>query len=42
VLYYRTPEDGVIEIIRVLHERMDPNRHLDEPPPERDIQTGGR
>jgi hypothetical protein len=27
----------VIEIVRVLHERMDPSRHLDQPPPEGDI-----
>lgn len=31
VLYYRVAREGVIEIVRVLHERMDPNRHLDEP-----------
>ena len=37
VLYYRVAEVGVIEIVRVLHERMDPNRHLDEPPTEDDI-----
>ena len=30
VLYYRVAEKGVIEIIRVLHERMDPSRHPDE------------
>ena len=30
VLYYRIAQEGVIEIIRVLHERMDPSRHLDE------------
>jgi toxin ParE1/3/4 len=30
VLYYRLAADGVVEIIRVLHERMDPGRHLDE------------
>lgn len=30
VLYYRVAEKGVIEIVRVLHERMDPSRHLDE------------
>lgn len=30
VLYYRVAQEGVIEIVRVLHERMDPNRHLDE------------
>ena len=32
VLYYRVAEEGVIEIIRVLHERMEPSRHLDELP----------
>jgi toxin ParE1/3/4 len=32
VLYYRVAQEGVIEIVRVLHERMDPSRHLDEPP----------
>jgi len=37
VLYYRVAEGGVIEIIRVLHERMEPSRHLDEPPTEGDI-----
>ena len=37
VLYYRVGEEGVIEIIRVLHERMEPSRHLDEPPTEDDI-----
>lgn len=31
VLYYRVARPGVIEIVRVLHERMDPMRHLDEP-----------
>jgi toxin ParE1/3/4 len=31
ILYYRAVEDGVIEILRVLHERMDPSRHLDDP-----------
>ena len=31
VLYYRVAQDGVIEIVRVLHEKMDPSRHLDEP-----------
>jgi toxin ParE1/3/4 len=34
VLYYRVAMDGVIEIIRVLHERMEPSRHLDELPTE--------
>jgi toxin ParE1/3/4 len=37
VLYYRVAEEGVIEIIRVLHERMEPSRHLDEPSTEDDI-----
>ena len=31
VLYYRVAEQGVIEIARVMHERMDPIRHLDDP-----------
>jgi toxin ParE1/3/4 len=30
VLYYRVAADGVIEIVRVLHEKMDPARHLEE------------
>jgi toxin ParE1/3/4 len=34
VLYYRVAQEGVIEIVRVLHEKMDPSRHLDEPPTE--------
>lgn len=37
VLYYRVAKDGVIEIVRVLHEKMDPSRHLDEQPTEGDI-----
>lgn len=37
VLYYRVAEEGVIEIVRVLHERMEPSRHLDELPTEGDI-----
>ena len=37
VLYYRVAQDGVIEIVRVLHERMEPRRHLDEWPTEGDI-----
>ena len=37
VLYYRVAKEGVIEIIRVLHERMEPGRHLDEPSAEDDI-----
>ena len=35
VLYNR--QEGVIEIVRVLHEKMDPSRHLDEQPTEGDI-----
>jgi toxin ParE1/3/4 len=30
VLYYRLAMPGVIEIVRVLHERMEPSRHLRE------------
>ncbi len=37
VLYYRVAEQGMIEIIRVLHERMEPSRHLDELPTDADI-----
>ena len=37
VLYYRVAQEGVIEIVRVLHERMEPRRHLDELPTEGDI-----
>jgi toxin ParE1/3/4 len=36
VLYYRVAQEGVIEIIRVMHERMEPSRHLDELPTEGD------
>jgi toxin ParE1/3/4 len=37
VLYYRVAQGGVIEIVRVLHERMDPSRHLEEAPTAGDI-----
>jgi len=37
VLYSRVAPEGVIEIVRVLHERMEPSRHLDELPAEGDI-----
>jgi len=37
VLYYRVAQKGVIEIVRVLHERMEPSRHLDELSTEGDI-----
>jgi toxin ParE1/3/4 len=30
VLYYRAVAPGLIEIVRVLHERMEPSRHLFE------------
>jgi len=28
ILYYRMIQPGLIEIVRVLHERMEPSRHL--------------
>jgi toxin ParE1/3/4 len=28
VLYYRSIRPGLVEIVRVLHERMEPSRHL--------------
>jgi toxin ParE1/3/4 len=34
VLYYRVTPDGMIEIVRVLHERMEPGRRLDDVPAE--------
>jgi toxin ParE1/3/4 len=36
VVYYRVAQDGVIEIVRVLHERMEPSRHVDESPVDSD------
>jgi len=36
VLYYRVAEEGVIEIVRVLHERMEQSHHIDELPTEGD------
>ncbi|MBF6284489.1 type II toxin-antitoxin system RelE/ParE family toxin (plasmid) [Nocardia farcinica] len=27
-LYYRITEDGVVAIVRILHQRMDPDLHL--------------
>ncbi|WP_406276591.1 type II toxin-antitoxin system RelE/ParE family toxin [Nocardia sp. NBC_00881] len=27
-VYYRLTTDGVVEIMRILHQRMDPDRHL--------------
>lgn len=35
IVFYRVAEPDVIEIVRVLHERMDPVRHLDDPKPAR-------
>jgi len=29
VLFYRVVRPGLVEIVRVLHERMEPSRHLD-------------
>ena len=37
VLFYRVAPDGVIEIVRVLHDKMDPSRHLDSPQADVDI-----
>jgi plasmid stabilization system protein ParE len=28
VIDYRASQDGIIEIVRILHERMEPGRHL--------------
>jgi toxin ParE1/3/4 len=28
ILYYRPIRPGLVEIVRILHERMDPRRHL--------------
>ena len=30
ILYYRAIQPGLIEIVRVLHERMEPSRHFDD------------
>lgn len=37
ILYYRVGSKGVIEIVRVLHDRMEPRRHLDKFPTEGDV-----
>jgi toxin ParE1/3/4 len=34
VLFYRVHESGLVEIVRVLHERMEPSRHIDAQPEE--------
>jgi toxin ParE1/3/4 len=31
VVFFRPVEPGLIEIVRVLHERMEPSRHLGDP-----------
>ena len=31
VIFYRVIQPGVIEIVRVLHERMEPRRHIGSP-----------
>lgn len=28
VLFYRALQPGLVEIVRILHDRMDPNRHI--------------
>ncbi|HEX9636762.1 MAG TPA: type II toxin-antitoxin system RelE/ParE family toxin [Acidobacteriota bacterium] len=33
VIFFRSVEQGVIEIVRLLHEHMDPVRHLDPSEP---------
>ncbi len=30
VIFYRADEPGLVEIVRVLHERMEPSRHFDD------------
>lgn len=30
IVFYRAVEPGVVEVVRVLHERMMPSRHLDD------------
>lgn len=34
ILYYRVVRPGLVEIVRVLHERMEPSRHLGAEPEE--------
>lgn len=31
ILFYRLHEQGFVEIVRVMHERMEPSRHLGNP-----------
>ena len=30
VIFSRADEPGLVEIVRVLHERMEPSRHFDD------------
>jgi toxin ParE1/3/4 len=30
VIFYRARDPGLVEIILVLHERMEPSRHVDD------------
>jgi toxin ParE1/3/4 len=32
VIFYRALRPGLVEIVRVLHERMEPSRHIGSPP----------
>jgi toxin ParE1/3/4 len=32
VIFYRVIQRGAVEIVRVLHDRMDPGRHIGAPP----------
>lgn len=32
MIYYRAIEPGLVEIVRVLHDRMEPSRHMSMPP----------
>lgn len=36
VLYYRVVAHNLVEVVRVLHERMEPSRHLDAGSQDRD------
>ena len=32
VIFYRVSDPGIVEIVRVLHDRMEPSRHLSSQP----------
>jgi len=36
MLYYRVIQPGLVEIVRVLHERMEPSRHFGATPEDED------